>query len=549
MSRIVLKPTTDRVSLVTLCKLGQTGGGPSPGGGGSGWIIINDIAAQGGGVVSSKTYQDMPNNTVLQSCATSNLAIVVAVRSSYPQVEVGPVSATLSRDVSGGFYAGNVSLTMPTAGILIANAITPDSSIGATDSVAIALDAPPELLTLQFAGGYPGSQTELKAGDSYQLVGTLDKPGNALEVQNYGAGTSQLLTFPTGLSFAVTMTIANRGTSTQALAARARARNVAGAFGGLRDTNTGGGTVDGVNLVNLNNLHPTVTFGSVAYPGSQQALKGVESATVAVTTSDLNTIAYTSPPSEVSITNPTLDEPVKTVTRTGGTYNVSVPNLRAEAIRAANDAHTVTTGVINIAAVAAVVSVNEPAARLRSGGNNGTSAQDHTISIVSDQRLLNAPSVDSEAGGGVWQGGGFTGGPSTWTRAIRVHDNDTKGTYSWSNLVATNLAGIVTTAITGSTTYVLGGFVARTLTFAAFSQTVVFNAAVVDYSKLTAGIFTATDQPALRNATQGNHSNILNTFTVDSIGTNPTTLWWNDVAAASSNSGGTAQITNVQETV
>lgn len=549
MSRIVLKPTTDKVSLVTLCKYGQTGGGPSPGGGGSGWIIINDIAAQGGGVVSGKTYQDIPNNTVLQSCVTSNLAIVVSVRSSYPQVEVGPVSATLPRDGSGGYYAGTVSLTLPAAGVLLANAITPDGEVGATDSVAVALDAPPELVTFQFAGIYPGSQTELKAGDVFQLTGTLDKAGNAIEVQDIGAGTSQLLTFPTGLSFTVSMTIANRGTVVQSLPARARARNVAGAFGGMRDTNTGGGTVDGVNLVKLNNLYPTVSFGAASYPGSQQALKGVESATVAVTTANLDTIAYTSPPAELSITNPTLDEPVKTVTRIGGTYNVSTANLRAEAIRAANDAHTIATKVVNIAAVAATVNVNEPAARLRSGGNNGTAAQDHTISIASDQQLLNAPSVDNAVGGGTWQGAGFVGGPSTWTRALRVHDNDTKGTYSWSNLVATNLAGIVTTTITGSTTYVLGGFVARTLTFAAFSQTVTMGVAVVDYSKLTAGIFSATNQPALRNATQGDHSNLVNTYTVDSIGTNPTTLWWNDVAAAASNSGGTAQITNVQETV
>jgi len=33
------------------------------------------------------------------------------------------------------------------------------------------------------------------------------------------------------------------------------------------------------------------------------------------------------------------------------------------------------------------------------------------------------------------------------------------------------------------------------------------------------------------------------------LGVNPQTLWWNDVAAASANSSGTAQITNVQESV
>jgi hypothetical protein len=327
------------------------------------------------------------------------------------------------------------------------------------------------------------------------------------------------------------------------------ARNAAGAYGPTRDTNALGGTTDGVDLVNLNNLHPTVTFGTITYPALQGALKNSESATVAVTTANLDSIVYDSPNGDLSVTNPNTDETPKTVTRIAGNYNVSTNNLRGIATRNANAAQTTGQTVVYVAHVAASVGVTEPAARLRSGGNDGTAAQNHTITITSDQRLYSAPTLDNGVGGGTWQGAGFVGGPSVWTRALQVHDNDTKGTYSWSNLVATNLAGIVTTSITGDTSYVLGGFVSRNLTFAAFSQTTTMNVAVVTYTKLQAGIFTATNQPALRNATQGDHSNILNTYTVDSIGTNPTTLWWNDVAAAASNSSGTAQITLVQEIV
>jgi len=132
---------------------------------------------------------------------------------------------------------------------------------------------------------------------------------------------------------------------------------------------------------------------------------------------------------------------------------------------------------------------------------------------------------------------------------LQVHDDDTKGTYTWQNPFAENLAGISTSTITGDDQYVLGGFVARSLTFSAFSQTTTMGVEVITYTKLQADIFTATNNPALRNASQGDTSDIVDTYTVTALGANPTTVFWNDVSAAGSNSGGTAQITDVEETV
>jgi hypothetical protein len=548
VARITIKALTEKLSLVTLCKLGTTGPTPPPMAG-QGWIKVADITPQGSGVVGTKVWQDAAQ-TVLQSCVSSTLNIAVLVRSSYPLVTVGTIATELPQSADGGHYSGAVNITLSGPAAIVVQNTTPDGDDGASDTVAVVVDAPPQLLTLEFFGGYPGAQTELKAGDTYQISGTTDKPANAVEIIDYGAGTSQVHTFAASTSFSVYITAANRGTTPQLLAARAQARSATtGAYGPTRDTDFGGGAVEGVNLVKLNNLYPTVSFGVITYPVGQGALKDSEQATVAVATANLDTILFDSQGSQLSILNPTTIESPKTVTRIAGTYNVATNNLRASANRAANNSTTVAQTVVRIAHVAATVDVVEPAARLRSGGNNGTSAQDHSISVVSDQYLYEAPTLDAGVGGGTWQGVGFAGGPATWTRALRVHDNDTKGTYNWSNLSAKNLAGIVTTAITGGTSYVLGGFVARTLTFAAFSQPTTMGVAVVDYSKLGAGIFTATNQPALRNAVQGNHDDIDNTYTVDSIGTNPTTLWWNDIEAAASNSGGTAQITNVQEAV
>jgi hypothetical protein len=517
---------------------GPPGPAGPPGVGLSGWIVVNDISVVGG-VASEKTWEDTPGNTVLQSCTVSGLSLNVSIRCSYPRANVNGVAATLSRDVSGGFYSGVVAVTIVGSGDLVATVIGPDGDDGAFDTVVLTYDGPPTVLTLAFTGGYPGTQTELKAGDTYQVSGTTDVSCTGVEIQDFGAGILQTITFASTHSFSVNITIADRGTTPQSLHARLKARNSAGAYGA---------TVDTSNTVVLNNLYPTVTWGAKTYPGSQLALKNSESATVGITLANLTTVVFSSPNSELSVTNPTTIEPTKTVTRIAGTYNISTTNLRAFATRAANAATTSRDAVVSIANIAPTVSVATPAARLRSGGNDGSSLQNHTITLTSSQQLLVAPTMTEGIGGGAFIGG-WVGGPSVWTRTLTVHDNDVKGGYVFGGLVATGLAGLVQTSIGSGAAYVLGGFVARTLTFPAFSQTTVMHVAVTTYTKLQAGIFSASNQPALRNATQGNHSDIANTFTVDSMGSNPTDLWWNDVAMAATNSTGTATITNVEEVV
>lgn len=522
------------------------GGG---GGGGAGWVYVTDAATQGAGTVTNKVWQDS-GNTVLQSFTSSSANLRLSIRASYPKVEVNTTSATLARDAGGGFYAGNVDITVASSGDIDVKVLTADNEDGATDTTNVTLDLPPVITSLTFTGGYPGSQTELKAGDTFQVTGTTDKAINQVEFQNYEAFQfGQVVA--SGTAFTVTGTIADRGDTAVARPGRVRVRDAGtGAYSATRDTNFGGGTTDGVHLVTLNDLRPSVSFGSVSYPGAQQALKNSESAGVVNTITNADSVLYDSPTSELSIASPTVISTPKVVTRIAGTYNVSTPNIRATATRNANNSVTAGSTVVNIAHVALQITVSTPAARLRSGGNDSTSIQNHTITLSGNQQFLTAPSVSPDAGSSGTFIGSWTGGGSSYTRTLQVHDNDDKGTKNWTSPTGTNLAGIVTTTITTGATYVLGGFVARTLTFAAFQQATALNVAVVTYTKLSAGIFTATNQPALRNATQGNQSDIANTYTILSpLGNNPQSLWWNDVAAAGSNSGGTAQITNVQEAV
>ena len=105
---------------------------------------------------------------------------------------------------------------------------------------------------------------------------------------------------------------------------------------------------------------------------------------MAITSSNLDSIIYDSPNGDLSIASPTVDAATKTVTRIAGSYNISTNNFRGIATRNANAATTTTQGIVKIANVSASITVATPAARLRSGGNNGTSIQNHTITLTSD---------------------------------------------------------------------------------------------------------------------------------------------------------------------
>jgi hypothetical protein len=518
---------------------------PSAGGGGaggSGWVKIVDVAVPGG-VALDKVFQDAPNNTILQSAKVSAVDIEVSIKASYPVVDVNGNLVTLAPSADEGHYEDTVPVTISGTGPFAVTVQTANNVAGAVDACDFTLELPPALTALSFSGTYPGAQTELKEDDNFTIVGTADKDIDRVRVLDYGACKLEEFAVAVGTGFSVAATIDDEGNVATLRPARVQVRDaLTGAWSDTRDTNQLGGTTDGVDVVNCNNLHPSVTIGAITYPASQQALKNSESASVAVTAANYDTIAPSSPPAELNISGA---PPSYTAQRVSGSYNVSTNNFRLTATRNANGAQTIAETVVKIANVAPTISVVSPAARLRSGGNNGTAAQNHTITVQSNQQLL---SVAMDAGASGTFLGSWAGGPINWTRSLQVHDNDEKGTFSFQNLVATNLAGIVQNTINSGASYVLGGFVARTLTFGAFATQTPMDVKVVDFSKLSAGIFTATNQTALKQAI-GTPPSVTNGYTIDAIGVKPTQVIWLDTSAAGSNSGGTAQITNVQEAV
>ena len=82
-----------------------------------------------------------------------------------------------------------------------------------------------------------------------------------------------------------------------------------------------------MHILALNNTRPLVAINSIVYPVGQYALKDTESVTVNVSESNVDSLVWSSPNSQLSISSPsTLGN--KTVTRASGGYNITNNNLR-----------------------------------------------------------------------------------------------------------------------------------------------------------------------------------------------------------------------------
>lgn len=529
-----------------LVVIGATGGGGESIDGG---VWITDIEPTTTGNVGDKSYSS--DGVVLDSCLTDTSTVTVHVlalpgHTNYkPVVTIDGSAVTLSADSDKPLFEGTYPMTYDFAD----GSISVLHEDGADWSTIVDGDTPASILSAEFTGGYPGSQTELKAGDIFDVSIVTDVSIVSVEVDDFGA--LQAGTFVVnGTNVGFTATIADRGTSTQSLGMRIRVVKSTGSTS-ANYLSSSQGSVDGKDLVDLNNTYPGVSFGTILYPGIQGAIKSGEDASVGNTVTNYNTITYSSPNSELTVTSPTTYQSPKTVTYLAGGYNISTDNLRIVANRAANDATTTNNEVVWIANTPATLSVSNPASRLRSGGNNGTSAQNHTITInATGQRLLSAPTLVKDTGG-TWQGAGFSWSVSatTFTRALQVHDNDLKATYNWGAISGTNLAGIVTSTNSGTTTYVLGGFVIRTITLAAFGWQANINVEVSDYTKLSS---TGSGQVLDWVVDQNTRSTLgdvtrpqASTWSASATFTNPTTINILDKSATDSQSQ--ASIFTIQE--
>jgi len=452
----------------------------------NGFVAITDITPTSpGDNVGSKVKTD--DNNVLQSCTSSTTSVTVSVlavtagTSFKPSVLINGVGATLTRNTGTDVWVGSAAITLTGTS---PHTVTAVHGGGATDSAVVTIEAAPIISSLLFSNAYSQGvgQTQHAAGQSLSLSVVSDAPFVELEViDDSGSATNALSqTFTATTSKTVTVVVANRGNSPTALPAKMRVRNANGTWSAITASNASVSD-DETTVITLNNTRPSLTFSGMTYPVGQFALKGSESAIVGVVESNVDTVSYTSPNGQVSITNPTTLGN-KTVSRAAGGYNITTTNLSVTVGKTSNATTANFDTVVWIADTAPIITITTPAARLRS-------PLSHTISINSDQQTQSSPSLTASVGSfsGSWA---TSNNGETWTRSLAISDGNTKGAATFSALSITNLAGVAVNTITSGASYVVGGFVTRTVTFPLWDanqiREVAIGTDVVDVTKLVA---------------------------------------------------------------
>lgn len=524
--------------------------------GAGGSIFITNVTPSGGiGNVGDYVYEnilDGVGNTALISCSTTTQKVLVNIyalqgRTRFrPQLYITgqaiPLSLVVRNTDKPVFLVTNFGVDLNNA-----TSLRVDHEDGAYHTISIAQDAPPQVTSAYFFGGYPTSpaQTELKFDDTFNFTVNSNIPIVAIQIYDFGAAKPITHNFTAATSKNITITIANRGDTTQNLGVKLRVQKANGSWSSDYLTSDYGST-DGIHTVKLNNIGPTISFSTITYPGTQGALKGTEPATVVNNVSNYNTISYTS--SQLDITSSTLYQNPITVTRksAGGTdYNVNSPNLTITAVRTANNKSASGSVLVKIANGTFNLNISTNGGqRLRTGGNNGTSAPSYTVTIASSHELSSAPTLAVPVGGGTL--GAFGGGPTSWNATLsNINDTLIKGPYNWGAISATNIAGTTVTIINSGGSYVIGGFLLRTVSLAAFANEVNINTSVSDYSKMTLSwvIKSLPNKRAVGTTATPDP----NSWTINSLSVNPTIVRILDTAATQNSS----QATNVtvEETV
>lgn len=506
-----------------------------------GSIFATDISPTATGIVGSKVYESntIPANKVIieGQTDTPNVRVsfvaegaaafyspVVTVHTVPARVGF-PKAATLTEDTyDKRLFNGVVDIT----GVTEDCTVTLNSSSGAVAVTVVKAAPPGPSMNSVLIGALPGSQTEVKTNDVVAVSAKVQNTATYAEIIQTGAsGSAVALTLGAadsgGAGFKTATGNFTVGAGTGAQSVVARARNALGTYG----TN-----VQSTNTVTLNQTAPTIASRVIAYPSTQTALKGSETATITAAVSNADTVAYTA--TNLTVTNPNTYASVKTVTRNGGTYVTGTPNYTITATKNSNGAVTVATANVSIAdaAATATIAIVGTPARLISSVPSG---EVYVVQITPNQTLSAAPSLTASSG--TWEGS-WTLSAGKWSRNLRIVDADIDGAQTFSGLSMNGLANVNGTTITSGASYAVGGFKRRSITFPAFTQYAAIGTAITDFTKVTARYGGTADDLTRRSDTTQFTAGFTIVNSAGAYNPNGTHLFITDAAFAGSNTSG-----------
>lgn len=496
---------------------GRDGKDGKDGGAGVTGLFILDITTPSG-IVGSKVFtpDTVPANATIDSCVTDSTTVRVTVGANggalkySPTITVNGLPVALTESATKRWFVGTVDVPVGIGSTVIK---ATSGGVEATALVTLA-GAGPSVSAVAF-GSYPNTQTALKLGDNLPVTITAALDAVSVTI----TGPASTLTLPVTAGVATGTLSISGATGTQTFSVSAK--NSLGTAGAAFTSPT----------IALDQTYPTFSAVVVTYPNGQQALGVGDTAAINCTISGADAVAYTG--TGLTITAPSTYNATKTVGHTLTGY--TSPAYLITALRSNNGAVASTAKNVLVATVAPTASISiNPIGRLVSS----PLGMDYTVRITPSQLLGAAPTLNASAG--QWQGAWVPAG-NYWTRNLRIADSTTRGPAIFSGMGLIGPSGIAGSFITSGSTYTVGGFTSRTLTFAAFSRVAAIGATVGQASLLSAQIVGGN----ILNL-QGSNAVTTNGFypaSVDgSYNSTGAYIGLSDTAFAGANTSGTLQI-------
>lgn len=292
---------------------------------------------------------------------------------------------------------------------------------------------------------YPTAQTAVKVGDTVNITATSSTQFTSMTVTEISASTVE--------TFAPTVT------HTMAVIVTAADNAAENASAVVSDANGDSNLVQSSNTIVVSSVIPTVSISGITYPASQNALKGIEAATLTIAHSNADSMTGVSATGDLTI--PAIPSPTSSlvVTRLSGGYNVATTNISIT-VTATNGNTANDTDVVKIADTAPSLSIFGGTPKLRSSGDL---AEQETITVTSDQELRTALTIDlTRPDAGTSSGvvaTGFTLLDTTVDFVITIDEAWGKGSVVGAlvtNAAGENLAGVA--ASVGATNIDFNGF-------------------------------------------------------------------------------------------
>lgn len=211
-----------------------------------------------------------------------------------------------------------------------------------------------------------------------------------------------------------------------------------------------------------NGLIPNISVLDTIYPLNQQAIKSGENVIINNSGSNFDSILYSSPNNEISISNSGIYETGKTVTYLSGDYNIGAEkNLLITCTKSSNGVVIESENTVNIANQPLALSINNLNDKLISSPLGA----DYSFNLISSQVMNEIPLLNTDPNQInssilTQNTSGTDTGSNSYT--IKISDSDTKGTFTWSG-EGKNLANISTNFLSNNPNYMLSGFTKRTL--------------------------------------------------------------------------------------